>query len=360
MRRLWATLALTVLLAPLAAQGESDAALWRFVSPNAKALIGIDWARIRPLKAGAMIREQWLTAGAMANIQGLDLLNDIDRVLISSAGKNSPDDSAESPILIAVYGHFDAAKVRQVFTHLGAKPQAYNSFQVYRPQGKQAKDMAYVLFDETTILFGDSPSVFAALDRNQFGPALQPLATSGPMLARAAEMEAGYDFWAILDATEIISNDSVANLLRGDAWASEAKGFEAGVNLRAGLAADITVRFPSDAVAKRVTTELTRVINLAAKDKSSGAEVQNIARKIKFSADGSAARVSLRLTEIELQQSAVAFAASRKAEARNAAANIVPTPGPAPAATPAKPSVIRIEGLDEGTREIPFQDPQQH
>ena len=76
--------------------------------------------------------------------------------------------------------------------------------------------------------------------------------------------------------------------------------------------------------------------------------------------DFRAARVSLRLTEIELQQSAVAFAASRKAEARNAAANIVLKPGPAPVATPGKPSVIRIEGLDEGTREIPYQDPQQH
>ena len=358
MRRLWVTLALTVLLAPLAAKGESDGALWRFVSPNAKALIGIDWARVRPLKAGAMIREQWLTAGAMAAIPGLDLLNDVDRVLISSAGKNSPDDSAESPILIAVHGHFDAAKVRQVFNHLGAKPQAYNSFQVYRPQGKQAKDMAYVLFDEATILFGDSPSVFAALDRNQFGPPPQPMATSGPMLARAAEMEATYDFWAIMDASEIISNDSVTDLLRGDAWASEAQGFEAGVNLRAGLTAEITVRFSSDAVAKRVTTELTRVMNLAAKDKSSGAQVQNIARKMKFNADGSAAKVSLRLTELELQESAAAFAASRKAEARNAAANKIPTPVPAPVTTPARPGVIRIEGLDEGTREIPYRDPQ--
>jgi hypothetical protein len=32
--------------------------------PDAKALIGIDWARIRQLQAGAMIREKWLTAGA--------------------------------------------------------------------------------------------------------------------------------------------------------------------------------------------------------------------------------------------------------------------------------------------------------
>ncbi len=211
---------------------------------------------------------------------GLELLDDIDRVLISSPGKNSADDSAESPILIAIHGHFDAAKVRQVFTRVGAKPQAYNSFQVYRPQGKHpqgsaAKDTAWVLFDAETILFGDAPSIFAALDRNQFAQASQqPTPASGSMLARAAEMDASYELWVIMDATEMMSSDRIAALFHGGEWASEAQGLEAGFDLRAGLAADITVRFSSDATAKRVTAELTHVMNLAAKDKSAGAQTQ--------------------------------------------------------------------------------------
>src|ERR1700683_5527693 len=113
MRRILPGLDLTVLRAPVAAMGQPNPALWRFVNPNAKALIGIDWARIRPLQAGAMIREQGLTAGGLAAVPGLDLLDAIDRVLISSPGKNSSDDSAESPILIAIHGRFDAAQVRQ-------------------------------------------------------------------------------------------------------------------------------------------------------------------------------------------------------------------------------------------------------
>ena len=211
-------------------------------------------------------------------------------------------------------------KVRGIFARFGAKPQAYNSFQVYRPQGKQAKDMAFVLFDGETILFGDAPSIFAALDRNQFGAlALSQRRTPGSMVARAAEMEASYDFWVIMDATEMMSNDSVAALFRGGEWASEAQGFEAGVNLRAGLAADITVRFSSEATAKRMTTELTRVMNLAAKDKSTGAEVQDIAKKLKFNVDGSATKISLRLTQQEMEKSAQAFAASHKAASQAAA-----------------------------------------
>jgi hypothetical protein len=359
MRRVLATLALTVLLAPAGAMGQSDPALWRFVSPNANALIGIDWARIRPLHAGAMIREQWLNAGALAAVPGLDLLDDIDRVLISSPGKNSSDDSAEPPILIAIHGRFDAAKVRQVFTHLGATPQAYNSFQVYRPK---AKDTAWVLFDAGTILYGDAPSIFAALDRNQFAQAPpQPTPASGSILARAAEMDTRYELWAIMDATEMMSSDRIAALFRGGEWASEAQGLEAGFDLRAGLAADITVHFSSDAVAKRVTAELTRVVNLAAKDKSAGAQAQNIAKKMKLNVDGSAAKVSLRLTEQELEQSALAFAASQKAVEEDAALNEKSNANAAPVAaavtTPSTPAVIRIEGLDEGTREIPYREP---
>ena len=361
MFRLRAILALAILFAPIVAKGQSDPGLWRFVSPNAKALIGIDWARIRQSHEGAMIREKWQAVAGkqMPAIPGLELLDDVDRILISSSGKNSPDDSDESPILIAIHGHFDGTQVRRLFAHFGAKPQTYNSFQVYRPQGKSTKDMAYVFFDAETILFGDPASIFAALDRNQFGPPPpQPAGTPGSMAARAAQMDANYEFWLIMDAAEIISNDRIAALFQGGEWASEAQGFEGGVNLRAGLVADIAVRFSSDATAKRVATELSRIMNLAAKDKSTG-PMQNIARKLKFNADGTAIKVSLRLNELELEETAKALAAPEKAGERSARAAVDLTPARAPVSAPPKPAVIRIEGLDEGTREIPYHDPGQ-
>jgi len=366
MLRLRATLVFAVFLAPAVLNAQSDPALWRFAYPDAKALIGIDWARIRQSPAGSMIREKWLTSDGAPVLPGLELLDDIDRILISSPGKNTSDDASESPILIAIRGHFDAAKVRQVFTHFGARPQSYNSFQVYRPQakdreGNDAKNTAWVLFDPETILYGDAPSIFRVLDRNQFA---QSLPSSGPLVARAGEMDANYEFWMIMDATELTSNDQVAALFRGGEWASEAQAFEAGVNLRAGLTADITVRFSSDVTAKRVTAELTRVMNLAARDKSAGAQMQDIAKKLRFSLDGSSTKINLRLSEQELEKSAEAFAVSRKASAQlagntPASRSLVgnPTPVLTPVPVPAKPAVIRIEGLDDGPREIPFPDP---
>ena len=163
----------------------------------------------------------------------------------------------------------------------------------------------------------------------------------------------------------MMSSDQIAALFRGGEWASEARGlWKRAVDLRAGLAADITVRFSSDAAAKRVTTELTRAMNLAAKDKSAGAQVQNIAKKMKFNVDGSAAKVSLRLSEQELEESALAFAAAQKAAAADAVSltvrSRIHTRRSTPVPAPPKPAVIRIEGLDEGTREIPYQEPPQH
>jgi hypothetical protein len=336
------------------ASGQSDPAPWRFVYPNAKALISINWQRIRQSPAGAMIRDRWLNAGLAAAIPGIELLDQVDRVVISSPGNEAIQDTeagtdvepAPAPLLIAVFGHFDPAKVRALFARRGAKPQTYNSFQVYRPQGKDAKDMAYVLFDAGTILFGDAPSLFAALDRNQFAP---PAPGPGSILARAAEMDAAYEVWVIVTTPDIMSNDRLAELFHGGEWAEDAQGFEAGVNLRSGLAADATVHFASEAAAKRVVTEMTKLSAMLAKDKKAEAQMQVIAKKLKFSSDGPAAKISLRLTPQDLEKSAQAFAAARKARALVAPTQAVTAP-------PAKPGVIRIEGLEEGPREIPYTD----
>ena len=80
---------------------------------------------------------------------------------------------------------------------------------------------------------------------------------------------------------------------------------------------------------------------------------------MKFNVDGSAAKISLRLSEQELEESALAFAASQKAAAADAVLreSLNATPVAAPITTPPQRAVIRIEGLDEGTREIPYHDP---
>jgi hypothetical protein len=351
------------LLAPAVAECQSDPAPWRFVYPNAKALISINWQRIRQSPTGAMIRDQWLNAGLAAAIPGSELADQVDRVVISSPGNEAIKDTGadtaveptQAPMLIAVFGHFDAAKVRKLFMRRGAKPQTYNSFQVYRPQGADAKDTAYVLFDGGTILFGDAPSLFAALDRNQFGA---PTPEPGSIVARGVEMDTNYDLWLVITSPDIMSNDRLAELFHGGEWASDAQAFEAGVHLRTGLMADVTVHFASEEAAKQVVTEMTRLAAIAARDKTAP-QMQDIARKLKFSSDRSAAKITLRLTSQELEKSVQAFAAGHLAPVKSEEAHSEKAVPPAPVPpVPGKPGVIRIEGLDDGPREIPFPDHQ--
>src|SRR5581483_11473108 len=139
-------------------------------------------------------------------------------------------------------------------------------------------------------------------------------------------------------------------------------GIETGINLHSGLVDDFLVRFGSEASAKRVLAELTRIMNMAAKDKNAG-QMQTVAKHLKFNQEGTALKASLKLSQQELEKSAQAFEAGRKASARVAGttasiASRTPVPMTArPQAAPRepqKPAVIRIEGLDDGPREIPM------
>ena len=214
-----------------------------------------------------MIREKLLTRKRPCRpFRAWRLLNDIDRVLISSPGKSSPDDSAESPMLIAIHGHFDGPKCGRSSLTLARNRRPTLPSRSTGRRARTPKTWRSCSSIPKPFSFGDTKSIFATLDRNEFGP---PPQATGSLLARAAEMEANYEFWVIMDAAEIVSSDQIAALFHGGEWASEAQGFEAGVNLHSGLAADITVRFSSEDTAKHVTAELTRVIDLAAKDKNS-------------------------------------------------------------------------------------------
>jgi hypothetical protein len=67
----------------------------------------------------------------------------------------------------------------------------------------------------------------------------------------------------------------------------------------------------------------------------------------------------LRLTSQELEKSAQAWMTAQRApvESEKALSEKAVPPAPVPLA-PVKPGVIRIEGLDDGPREIPFPDHQ--
>jgi hypothetical protein len=337
-----------LLVAPAVASAQTDPALWRFIQPNAKAIISIDWKHVRQSHIGTMLREKWVDTNS--TIPGVEFLNDVDRFLISSGGQNADDETSEPPVLIVVRGHFDLPRVRKLLVTHGAKAQAFNSVQVYRPQGKNSKDMAFVLLDAQTILIGDARSVFAAVDRN----ALPPSPTdSVPVLARAAAMDASYEVWALITTPGALANDRLMGLLSGGEVGSNALGYDVGFSFKNGLSADASVLFESDSAAKRLASELGKMMKMAIKDKMGEPAMLDLEKKLKITAEGKLVKIAMRVTPQELEKNAQIYAATHKPPAP-ALAEIRAVAKTAPELPKPERRVIRIEGLDEGTREIPY------
>ena len=337
-----------MLLVPFIATAQTDPALLRFVHPDAKALISIDWKRVRQSHLGTMIRQKWVDGNS---IPGAEFLNDIDRFVVSSPGRNPVFGvTEEAPLLVVVGGHFDLTKVRSVLGHYGAKPQMFNNVQVYRPQSKTGKEMAFVLLDAQTILIGDAPSVFASLERSAF-PVPPPDANS--LLPRAVQLDTNYDAWALMSTPSVLASDRLMDMLTGGALGAEARGFEIGFSLRDGFNVDTTVAFQSEAAAKRMASELAKLLKLTIKDKMGEPAMLDMEKKLKVASEGASVKIAMHMTPQELDKNAQIFAVSQKQPASSAVAGVRPLVVPSPPPAPEK-QVIRIEGLDEGTREIPY------
>jgi hypothetical protein len=341
---------LSVLLAPFIASAQTDPLLLRFVHPDAKALISIDWKRVRQSHLGTMIREKWIDGNPGGAIPGVEFLDDIDRFVISSPGRNSLDVSTEeAPMLVVAAGHFDLAKVRKVLDTHGVKPQAFNNVQVYRPQGKSGKEMAFVLLDAQTILIGDARSIFSSLEHSAFP--LPP--DSNSLLARAAQLDTNYDVWALMNTPGVLASDRLMDMFTGGELGTEAHGFEIGFSLRNGFTVDTTVMFQSEMAAKRMASELSKLLKLTIKDKMGEPAMLDMEKKLKVASEGVLVKIAMHMTQQELDQNAKIFAVSHKQPAAPVA-EIRPLMIPAPPAPKPEKKVIRIEGLDEGTREIPY------
>lgn len=344
----------SLLVAPAVVSAETDPALLRFIAPNSKAVISVDWKTLKASHIGALLREKFVDSNPGSAMPGTEFLDDVDRCIISSPGRTSAIETTDAPMLIVVHGHFDLGKVRKLLAQHGAKPQMFNSIQVYRPQGKSSHDMAFVLVDAQTILIGDAPSVFAGVERSA-NPAT-PESTS--LLARVTEMDSRYDVWALMTGFTSMASDRLMGLLAGGGPSgSEARSFEAGVSLRNGLVADISLFFPSEPEARSVASEFSKLIKAAVKDKIGGPAMIDLEKKLKIAADGAVAKISLRLTPQELEKNARIFAAARP-QPVVAQADIQPVTRGLPPVAKAEPKVIRIEGLDEGTREIKMKQDQ--
>jgi len=339
-------MALRIMLALLlcfSLQGQTDARLWRYLHPDAKAVIGVDWSRFQQSVIWTILQQRM---GALP-LPVLPFLKDIDRIVLSSPGAPEAG-KQEAPILIAVHGHFAPDSVRKALVDMGAHKQTYGKFTIYRPKGKAAgQDLGFLIVDPQTVLIGDLGSLCAAVDRSEFTPV-----TPGPTLARAAELDATNDFWAVISNPNVLASERLQGFLAGDDLSELGRGLEFGLSFRDGFALNVSLKTGSEAMAKHLVDQISQAIKLSLKDKPTNPALAEMGKKLKVVAAGDTVSMNLHLTRDEVERSSRLYQASL----RNAPPKpLVPLNLDLP--TPPKPEekmVIRIDGLDGGPREVPF------
>ncbi len=299
-------------MAPSLAAG--DVAPWQFVHPNAKALIGVDWRAMAASPLSAAIRKQ--LPGSQA--EGLEFVEQLDRLLVSSPGPGSAGQK-DAPFLVYLEGRFNLRELRQRAAEEGARAGAYKLVEVL--SSKNLADPSIAILGPREILLGDRQSVIMAIDHRNALPG------NNPLTERAAQLAAANEIWVVFATPpRAISADKFAAV----PFAGDIESLEGGLSLKEG---DVRLRLnaKSPGAAKVLAANVQAMLTLVASRSGAADALRNLDVAI----EGASVRLAL---HVDPRQWAPPAPVLAKAEPQK----------------PPERQVIRIYGLDEGVREIPF------
>lgn len=300
-----------LLLSVRTSSAESHPAWWLYASPEATALVGIQWEHLRTSPfAGAISGE--LSGDGGLGFPDLDCIKQARQILISS------------PALLAMAaGDFPTATFREQAAKKGLKRALYHEVEIWVTPGKETLSIARM--SDQLVLLGRLRTLQDAIDRSMLEEGNRHYS---PLLARAARY-AQDDLFVVAAGLP----DPLAGLFVPiDA---EAKEFEGTVSLQGGLSLGAILTASSEDAATQLAETLKKTV----------LSLPPVARGIEVGIDQKTVTLSMALSE---QQLDAGLKASTPVVAKAA-------PKPVAPPKPAGPQIIRIYGLDEGTREIVVQ-----
>jgi hypothetical protein len=339
---------LLALAVALPVSGIAQTNTWELGHPDAKLLMGIDLKGLRDSAAWQAFQEQLKahpfpppangTQGAILGFAG-QMLNDVDRILISSPASKTATSTANPPFLIALEG---TLPLPQLLAFLPGTSHRYHEVDVFR--GTKATDASIAMLDTRTIVMGDEKSVLTAIDRR--GHSLPP---ASALMKRAQALASTHEFWVIAEDSLSKFQPAGAGLTNPMAAqiASQVKGIDMGLSVHDGFQFEMSLATESEAAAAQMSQLLSSQISLAMVSQANHAQAAEMAKRLHVDTEGTHMRLSFALTAEEFaQQLQTAQAALAARSSEPAAQPVKPQPKPA---TPGK---VRIYGLDEGVREI--------
>jgi hypothetical protein len=357
------------------ASAQSHPGWWTVVPPESQSLVGIEWQTLRNSPFGDALRVELSTGGSVALPELPCLMNAHDFLM------------ASPPLLAAANGGCAPATLRTEAPAHGLKLSSYRGFDLWVPLA--ASDSGVLQFNERVVLIGSVKSLRAAVDRS-----LAETRNYSPLLIQGARLAHTRDLWAVATALP----DPLASIFVPlEVSGGNVRNFEGGITLREGLDLGAILDAGSEAGAAEVAGSIRKSIP----------QFPGVVKGLQVATNGNTVTLALQVPNEVLQaslrrgeaevtseseppvtlpapiaprasaapapQTLAARPASRDSAAPSqvAASPAPPAPNPVPApiapsdapivgspsgvaVEPAKPErqVIRIYGLDEGTREI--------
>lgn len=342
---------------------KSEPQSWRFAHSDAQILAGVDFRALATTETGRSLRDRF---GATL---GRGLLDQADRMLMSSV----LDPKGRRSDIVILSGAFSLANLRKMATSEGAKVVSFKGVEIAAPPGSTAADphLAWVVSagDGTTLLIGNRPAIQAAAERAKTNR-LESLAQGNRLFERAQELSPSFPVWVSCDTVPAgFAPKAVDALLDSDEENSAVDGMDLGI--RAGATADVNLWIwaNTEEVADQVLGHLTASVGskdsfvLAPwlKELKGQIEGSTLALGAPVPAADIAQRVAPLLTAFALPVSVQAAApmpapAVRAKVEANVPVTGLPAEAPKSAAPPPPPKklVVRIAGLDDGDKEIPY------
>ncbi len=297
---------------------ESHPAWWLYASPEATALVGIQWDHLRSSPFAGAIQGE--LSGDLG-FPDLDCVKDARQILISS------------PALVAMAaGDFPEATLREQAASKGLKRMVYREIEIWVTPGKDTLSIARM--SDQLVLLGKVKDLQNAIDQSLLEKADRQYS---PLLARGARY-AQDDLWVVAAR---LPDPLAGRFVPIDA---ETEGFEGGVSLgrgqdagggEDGLRLGAVLSASSEDAATELADTLAQMV----------LSLPPVARGMQVAIDQNTVTLALAVSEEQLQ------ADLRTTTAAAAAPVVKPAVQPEPA-KPAGPQVIRIFGLDGGPREI--------
>jgi hypothetical protein len=336
---------LSLVLATAAfASAQSHPSWWTYASPDATALVGIQWESLRQSPFGETVATELSATGGLG-FPDLDCLKQARQIVLSA------------PSMLAIeWGTFPAATVREQALRAGLGFARYRTITLYVPQKGEGLGVAQMT--PQLVLVGARKTLEAAIDNSL----AEKDRRYSPLLARAARFSRTADLWVV--ATQL--PDPLASIfvpIDADTQGFNtpgfnAQGFEGALSVQDGLLAEAWI----DAESEQAAAGLAKHFRQAAPS------FPPMARGVQVGAAATKVTLALQLTP---EQLAASLSPKPRVETavnvRPAVAAPPPPTPPAPAEAPAVfsvtversavPRVIRIEGLDDGPKIIPFPDP---